>query len=356
MSSTDHVNFSLRINKNVERKLMFEGLLELRRSFEMKNYKYIGLGSIWFIDFVMAHKKLTIDKMISMEEDEKTYTRANFNKPFNCIDIRDEVSNNIIPRLDLSDEPVLAWLDYDSDLDGPFFDDFSHLCEKAKSGSVIIATVNAHPNNFVDQSSNPDQVINSIGSIIESDVSKSQKIEAIKNEVESTQDNLRRRLDGLEETVDEELIPFGITKRDLTLSNAPKTIAKILQNSIRKVISNNARDVTYRNIFNFSYRDGAPMVTIGGMIVNDEDAGELNESNVWDLHFISGDGNQVNIDLPNLTLQEKKALDSLLPKSGNQVLNQQEIENEYGFQLDQNEVESYFKFYRYYPTYSEVQP
>ena len=58
MPSFDAINYATRPNKNVERKLIFSSLRELDRSFDLSNHKYIGLGSVWFVDFVLAHKSL----------------------------------------------------------------------------------------------------------------------------------------------------------------------------------------------------------------------------------------------------------------------------------------------------------
>ncbi len=76
------INYSIRPNKNVERKLIIEFLSALEQKFHISNYRYIGFGSMWFTDFILMHKALQINDMISIEESKSNEKRAEFNKPF----------------------------------------------------------------------------------------------------------------------------------------------------------------------------------------------------------------------------------------------------------------------------------
>lgn len=353
-SSADEVNFSVRTNKNVERKLIFDAVSVLESELPVRGYKYIGLGSIWFIDFILAHKKFTIDEMLSMEDDTKTYLRAVFNKPFNCICVDDRITTSALPEVDLNGPPVLSWLDYDSDLTGPFFDDFQLLCRRAPVGSILIATVNAHPNNYLDPRSGPKATLSDIRRIVDGQSTASDKINAIKARFEETQTKLERRYTGLKNAIDDELIPFDVEADDLTRESTPEVIAKIMFNAIDGYVSDRPGGIRLRRIFNFKYSDNAPMVTIGGVLSDSVTDDRIDSSGVMDMSFIPQFGEQVEIDLPNLTLQEKNAIDSLLPKCDGDQLTTDEIEDEVGIHLEQSEVESYRRFYRQYPTYGEV--
>ena len=68
MASSDYINYVIRPNKTVERKLIFETLSRLAPIFNFAEYRYIGFGALWFVDFVMAHKYLSIANMISIEK------------------------------------------------------------------------------------------------------------------------------------------------------------------------------------------------------------------------------------------------------------------------------------------------
>ena len=85
-ASFDVVNYSLRPNKNIERKLIFESLRMMDNIFDFSSYRYVGMGSLWFVDFILAHKMLHINNMVSIEMPEYE-KRVEFNKPYNCINI-----------------------------------------------------------------------------------------------------------------------------------------------------------------------------------------------------------------------------------------------------------------------------
>lgn len=54
MRSTNVVNFSVRQNKVIERALVFDGLRRLLQHYPDTDLIYVGLGSIWFVDFDLA--------------------------------------------------------------------------------------------------------------------------------------------------------------------------------------------------------------------------------------------------------------------------------------------------------------
>ena len=53
--------------------------------------------------------------MISIEKDEDRRERFEFNKPFDCIEVRYGHSNQVLPKCDWAPRTIL-WLDYDSQL------------------------------------------------------------------------------------------------------------------------------------------------------------------------------------------------------------------------------------------------
>ena len=138
------VNYLLRPNKNVERKLIVDVLKVLRMEFGIDAYTYVGMGSMWFVDFIMAHKELGIRRMISIEGEPSYEDRARFNKPYDCVTVALGDSTKVLPGLGLEAQRSLVWLDYNSDLRGPWRADLEIICSKVPSGSVVIVTVNAH--------------------------------------------------------------------------------------------------------------------------------------------------------------------------------------------------------------------
>ena len=142
MPPINKINYMLRPNKTVERKLIVETVAALKPHFDLTAYRYIGFGSMWFVDFILMHKYLQISEMFSIENPDNA-KRADFNRPYGCITVMDAESSEALPCLDLNDNRDIIWLDYEDGLDGPALNDIKTVCESARSGTVLIVTVNA---------------------------------------------------------------------------------------------------------------------------------------------------------------------------------------------------------------------
>lgn len=130
MPSFDSVNYSIRPNKAVERSIVFSDLVKLSRIVDLATHQYLGLGSIWFVDFLMAHKVLGIRSMISIEKDEIGYVRAEYNRPLSCIKVEKGETTKVIPSIKLEDSPSVVWFDYDTSIGGPVLSDIGLLVPK----------------------------------------------------------------------------------------------------------------------------------------------------------------------------------------------------------------------------------
>ena len=151
MGSANYVNYSIRPNKAVERKFIFQTLAALAPICDFAGYRYIGFGALWFVDFVLAHQYLSIAGMVSIEKNEYIASRAEFNRPYACVSVEHGESSSILPSLPFKENPLLAWLDYDTSLDGPVLEDLSTLCQHALTGSLIIVTINARKSSLPDK-------------------------------------------------------------------------------------------------------------------------------------------------------------------------------------------------------------
>jgi len=87
MPSFDAINYSLRPSKSIQRQIVFSGVRMLQANLDLERLAYIGFGSIWFTDFVLAHKLLGIDDMWSIECHDVGYRRALFNAPYATVHV-----------------------------------------------------------------------------------------------------------------------------------------------------------------------------------------------------------------------------------------------------------------------------
>src|SRR5205085_7213062 len=127
MPSFDSVNYSLRPNKTIQRLLVFDGLGDCKRLMPWQDAAYIGFGSIWFTDFLLAHKRLGVGRMISIESDEIGFRRATYNRPYSSVEVLLGKSFDVVPGFyedaDMNDRPWLAWFDYDDVLNEDIADE-----------------------------------------------------------------------------------------------------------------------------------------------------------------------------------------------------------------------------------------
>ena len=86
--SYEKVNYLFRLKKQIERKLIIETLQSIDPTIGIKRYHYVGLGSIYFADFILFHKYLNIKKMTSIDDKSEDEERFRFNRPFGFIDFK----------------------------------------------------------------------------------------------------------------------------------------------------------------------------------------------------------------------------------------------------------------------------
>ena len=117
-SSAKFVSYDLRPSKQCERKLMLECFRAATEcGFKIPDYRYIGMGANRFYDYMLLHKYFGMTDMISLEHDKVMFKRANFNKPYGFIQVKNENAASFIAA-DLSKKDTVYWLDYDGGI-GP---------------------------------------------------------------------------------------------------------------------------------------------------------------------------------------------------------------------------------------------
>lgn len=316
MPSFDNVNYSVRPNKNVERKLIFDALRVLNSEFDFDTVPYIGMGSLWFVDFVMAHKILHMQRLISIEHEENA-PRSEFNRPYNCISVLPGDTGKVLPEMNL-DERCIMWLDYDTGLEGPVLRDAELVLEKVPVGSVFIVTLNAHNGRLP-------------------------KMDAHGNE--------QTRRAALVQFAGD-LVPADVTEGDLGGKRYPCVLSRILLTHLKRSFRRSGRRGRFYPLFNFAYSDNAPMVTIGGMLVDEVAEGRLEKCRLTEkFDYVTGEAPYA-ICVPMLTPKEKIALDGLLPSADAPSV--ERVQAALGFALKQTQIAAYHRFYRSYPVFGEI--
>lgn len=325
MPSYEKINYMLRPNKSVERKMVCEMLSKISIISDLAAYQYVGFGSTYFADFSLFHRTLGITQMISIEGEDKAKQRCEFNKPFSCIELKMGSSSDILPNLNFKEKDSIVWLDYDSIISDTVFSDINTVFSAIRPNSFFMLSLNA-------------------------DFFK------IKNNVEGDGDNeaIQQYLLGLigEERFPNKYLDVKFTSK-VYLSFLYDCIIDEINSSIMKRNGVEDYDLMFHQSIYFVYQDGARMITVGGFIFDSKNVAEqLNKISITQLPFYKNKEFPFEIKCPILSIKEIQALNSYLPcefkdgKIDDENLNNFPVENECILQ--------YSSLYRYYPNYTEA--
>jgi len=318
-ASYTKVNYGLRPAKQTERRMFCEALRKLWPFRPVESYRYIGFGSVYFVDFCLFHRQLGICDMINLEVESDDEERFRFNRPFACVDLQFGPSGTLLDHIDWAPETIL-WLDYDHRLTNTDLDDVYLFCANACSGSVLIVTTD-----------------------VDVTFEKSGEGETESEERNPGLEDLIRRLGEIRVTP-------ALRERDLWNWGLAKETRRILLEEIEMALD--ARNgglahgerYRFRKIFDFRYTDGTRMLTVGGVFFQESDAAKLDECRFEDLDFVRTGDDDYFIDLPRLTPRELRYLDSLLPGC--------EPHQWGNLPMPEKDAEKYARLYRYYPFYA----
>jgi len=310
--SYEKINYALRPAKAVERKMLCDSFLRLSEFSHISDYQYIGFGSAYFSDFSLFHKRLGIDKMISIEHDDDQKERFEFNNPFNCIDIKYGEASKVLPSLNW-DIRSIVWLDYDYSLSYSVLNDLYYLISNIPTGSMFLVSVNCT------------------------------SASCRKNRVEVLQDKLKEYKNH---------IPPSTTSDQMAKWGTAATFRDVINNMIKHCIidRNSCRPsgthFLYSQIFNFHYKDGAPMLTVGGVFYDEGNKEQFEKCCFSNFDFYKDEEEDFLIEIPNLTFKELRELDAQLPSK---ELEEVELPG-----VKKEDISKYSKIYRHFPTFAET--
>jgi len=323
--SFEYVNYMLRPKKQIQRKIIIEILQELKKEIPLSKYLYIGFGSIYYYDFILFHKMLNMNKLLSID-DKSTIKRFNFNRPYDFISFKNKISTDFLSEYDWKQNSLL-WLDYDDELKDIVLSDIKIIAKNCKKKDFLIITLNAY-------------------------------CEKYGTKRKQARENFYR-----------EFGTYVSQERKDKKYYAPKNFPLLLQDVIMKYLMTMSeyRNIRFYKLFSFRYEDRSPMFTIGGIF---DDNKELCNRK-WDNKFISTDEEVKDINVPILTYCEKFHIDSHIEKlkrkiekieyknkEGDRSLIEEKMTEKINkalpFELGSfYDLKNYIEFYRYYPQYYE---
>ena len=309
-------NYPIRPSKHIERKIFIETLQCLGRAgYNISDYHYLGVGSYYYIDFVLFHNLLSIKKMTCLEKEPSLKARMKFNKPFQFITLKMNDLTHFIPTLK-KDEKYLIWADYEQKLDARILEDIRSLVSTLKNGSIFIVTVNSDLRE------------------VKADYLPDEQVEELRN----------MQRDNFKKIIESSLKPHcgKVAMSDLKPQKLPELFARTISNAIDDSFSGRLGDKFHR-LFNYVYQDGAKMLTFGG-IIDKKEKEEIITGVLKKLNYINYNITPMKIYVPRLTSREKLFLDQNIKKG--------KVSNK--FKIDDEALRDYIKYSRHYPTFYEV--
>jgi Putative O-methyltransferase len=314
MASYEKFDYSVRPNKRTQRKMIFDALARYIAVFPRARFSYVGFGSMWFTDFLYAHRRLGLQSLTSIEAPEG-FRRAAFNRPFKCVRMVEGYSSTVLPTLTWR-RPAIVWLDYDYGPESESLQDLSYLSNQLASRSVLMVTYDAAPP--WNENATADERVESVRKVFKN---------AAPPQVQK---------------------PGRGKPRVPHRSSYAPTLTALLWSFLKNELVRNGRagadDLAWSPLFSFFYRDGAPMITVAAALLNASDREALDRSRPFEhLHYALGE-TPFSIAIPPLTPRERAELDRRLPCRTVKL----------PFPLGREQIESYRSLYRYYPLLAEV--
>ena len=311
------VDYRIRPAKHAERLMIAETLSRLKHFAPLDSYRYFGMGSLYFRDHLLFHKRLGILDLTNIEkaDSDPKKLRFTFNRPYAAVELLFGTPSDVPKRFD--SRPVVAWYDYEDHLEERALEDIEAFCRTVPDCSVLIVTVNAEPPN----------------GLLED------KVSLIRKELGArAPDDLGPRYFKKERLADLYGLKF--------IDEIERSLASRAPNSDPET------QLRYRPLFHFRYRDGQPlMMTIGGLFVRQKHLPRVDLADFESLPYVRQNGAPYRIEVPKLTLRETQYLDSLLPTDDEEEMSK--LANEKAG-IPELQAKMYAKIYRYLPSYADV--
>jgi hypothetical protein len=329
-TNAERINYTIRPAKHVERKMLCETFARLSALGDLKDYRYIGMGSAYFTDFCLFHKSLGISKLLSIESEDEGYQKKRilFNVPYSCVEVKFGLSYDVLPNLPKNKwkNKCIVWLDYVDKLKYQMLGDIDIVVFNLQPGSLLLLTVNIEKDEL-----------------------------PIESKVKITDKQYRIKM--LEENVGKDNIPPRAYDLNLNVEQNKKIIREIIDNNILNSLNhrngglNDNEQLQYLQLFNIYYKDSADMLTVGGIFYNNQQMEIINKI-FNNLDFIRNGEETFDLIVPKLTFREMHALNKLLPK--NEIPKTKKSKNKIlSIPLALDDIKNYASIYRYFPIFSE---
>lgn len=278
--SFNKIDYRLRPAKHAERVMLCD-LLRRMRFASLESYQYVGFGSVAFVDFRMIHRALGIKEMLSIEgsDDDAEQERFRKNKPYDGLKLEFGNSSSVLPNIDFEKKSIV-WLDYDDLLTRSMATDLGIVARNIVSGSFLGVTFTA---DFPADRATRDGALDRL---------KAQFPEFVPEDAKAGQ-----------------FVGPGIAEFGRATLGA--LLGKALEDADAGRPSDQKRQAI--QVCFFRYADGAPMATVGWIVVAAADLDAFEASNLQALPFYRSGSDSFRIRMPLVTPYEIREMERTLP-------------------------------------------
>lgn len=325
--------YHLRPNKYLDRQNFLSTLSKLEETLSFDNYVYVGFGSYLFDDFKLMHNRFNIKKMISLECDLKVAERAEFNKPFKCIEIIKESSTEYINSFSHDEKSnYIFWLDYTAPSELRMqFADFVTFIRNMEHGDILRITLNATPSSLGEERGLAGEEL------------RDKRLKTLKDRIE-------------------DYLPIDVDIDMLTTERYPRLLLKALKKAMHEALY----ETQFQSLFpvpiaSAVYQDGMQMLTFTLIVLDDHKQEEKiisklfpvfcdNPNYLKKIEAIIWEDPQI-IAIPDLTTKEILEVNSMLPEENAEL----ELSEKFSFVFNgPKNAKDYLKYYKNYPYFREV--
>lgn len=329
MSGVD-VPYHLRPNKYVDRQIFIDLLHRLDRVRPLSQSVYVSMGGKFLDDHKAIRFAFDLAGSVSIEKFGRVVPRQNFNKPFEDVDCIESESKDFVSGFSefRSRYPAganfIVWLDFVKPAERLIqLEEYSTLVGFGQPFDLFRITVNANAETLKG-----------------SDAKKPDAYKTVKD----------WRLAVFESQLGK--FPCHATAEEMTAARFPAVLAR----AIGVAAQEGAKRKTFvvRPLAVTSYSDGHPMLSVTAILLpSDEADAFMAKPWISDWKYRATDwGNVSKIDVPDLSLKEKMLIDRHI-----NVLDDQQIANELGFDLAEDKestitkLSQYREHFRFYPQF-----
>ncbi|MYB15489.1 MAG: hypothetical protein F4X41_00415 [Chloroflexi bacterium] len=292
--------------------MVAETLAKLDPAVAANECRYVGMGSIFFRDFQIFHRRLGMNDMVTIEGNRNAESRVKFNLPLACIELMMDSAGAALAKLQLGARPHVIWLDYESRLNPGVLSDVEEAAKRSCAGSILLVSVNAE--------------------------------RLLGDERESW-------LSGFGAEGERPHPRNPRSRREYTMLSY-RLLDAAIQSAIRfrNAALPSERRIEFRQLLHLVHADGAQMLTVGGALAGERECASWPEHEINTLEFTRSGKDPFHVRIPPLTRREAQHLLSRVPDVGG-ALNRAAAEAG----IPRADARQFASIYRYAPLFVEAE-